>query len=673
MEPSMERCDTKKIQEMKTDLNLLLECVKHQMDRPVSQKKALIVIHAICQQYSNASAYFQEIGGLLFIRNLAKCNEHSMVKEAALYTMGAIAEQNVYCQETLCTSELFEDLTLFLSDSASNLILKRMSVYVVLVLVSNNRTGQTLIRETGCIQVLTQLFRTVLSTDELNLSDKNIFQLWSGVCSALCACISNPQNEDNQTICCSLFPHANKWLMDCMKPEILRPVCSFISLTLSNNTSVQKHFISVGGLDVLSQVLVKLESDSHKTPPSAKLAVTVIKTVDACTIDNLTFGVILSKYHIVPKLLALLGHEGIDSEDRVSIMLTLSHCMEVCVENQYDFLKNNGFPRVMQFLVESQNEDFNRTATFVLHHCQKFAEKLHLSLEKCFLDENEAEQLSVQEKNREKYRKKAKEILQRITELESEKDKGHIQSEETKDSVSSTKINTQKRLHVDPVGRSAKADHKDKCPSSHTQSSKTPGAMSKACPNEDQMETLLKSANPVNACFRESRKKKTLGQANLSSSQNLCEETSFEKDNFAFPSSDRALRRETLLTQNRKQQVPVVDPFTLCSDIINKEVINFLPTDNCSKMLENRCSGCKAGGKSLNSRNFSKLLHSCPYQCDRHKVIVEAEDRYKSELRKSLICNQKILLTPQRRRLGSDSTVPGGRIMEPNGKTVSIR
>nr|6J07_B Chain B, Telomere repeats-binding bouquet formation protein 1 [Homo sapiens] len=59
-----------------------------------------------------------------------------------------------------------------------------------------------------------------------------------------------------------------------------------------------------------------------------------------------------------------------------------------------------------------------------------------------------------------------------------------------------------------------------------------------------------------------------------------------------------------------------------------------------------RCSGCIAVEKSLNSRNFSKLLHSCPYQCDRHKVIVEAEDRYKSELRKSLICNKKILLTP---------------------------
>ena len=42
----------------------------------------------------NASLYFREIGGLMFVKNLAKSSEHSMVKEAALYTLGAVAEQN---------------------------------------------------------------------------------------------------------------------------------------------------------------------------------------------------------------------------------------------------------------------------------------------------------------------------------------------------------------------------------------------------------------------------------------------------------------------------------------------------------------------------------------------------------------------------------------------------
>ena len=42
----------------------------------------------------NAGLYFREIGGLMFVKNLAKSSEHSMVKEAALYTLGAVAEQN---------------------------------------------------------------------------------------------------------------------------------------------------------------------------------------------------------------------------------------------------------------------------------------------------------------------------------------------------------------------------------------------------------------------------------------------------------------------------------------------------------------------------------------------------------------------------------------------------
>ncbi|XP_032182505.1 telomere repeats-binding bouquet formation protein 1 isoform X7 [Mustela erminea] len=516
---------------MKTDLNLLLECLKYQMDNPFSQKEALVTIFSICQQNSNAGVYFREIGGLMFVKNLAKSSKHSMVKEAALYTLGAVAEQNVYCQQTLCTSELFEDLTWFLSNDDSNTNLKRMSVYVILVLVSNNRTGQTLVRETGCITVLTQLFRTVLSKYELNLLDENAFQsyqLWSSVCSTLCVCVNNPQNDENQMLCCSLFPHANDWLINCVKPEIIRPVCSFIGLTLANNT-----------------------------------------------------------------------------------------------------------------------------------------EKLSLSLGEYSFDENEEQlkDINMKEKNLEEYWKKAKEILHRIEQLERERNEEKLQREKDKHNVSSMNINIQntlKHLHANSIGRGPTAEDKDKSKSRKLQSYQSHGVLSTACTNDHQMKTLLKSANPVTACYRESGQNKNLCKANSSYNQNLQEGTTFEKKNSVSQSSDRVFKHPVPVVKNRKQQLPVTDPFTLCSDIINKEVISFLASNNHSKMLKYRCSGCIAVGKSLNSRNFSKLLHSCPYQCDRHKVIVEAEDRYKSELRKSLICNKKILLTPRRRRqLSHESTASG--------------
>ncbi|XP_036897475.1 telomere repeats-binding bouquet formation protein 1 [Sturnira hondurensis] len=394
-------------------------------------------------------------------------------------------------------------------------------------------------------------------------------------------------------LCCSLFQHANDWLINCMIPEIIRPICSFIGLTLANNTFVQKYFISVGGLDVLSQVLVQLESDSHKTLPSAKLAVVVTKTVDACIADNPTFGEVLSKYHIVSKLLALLLHESLDSGDKFSIILTLGHCTEACEENQYELLKNNGLPLMIQALTESQNEELNKAATFVLFNCKKITEKLSLR-EKPF-DENEAEQLkdtNMKEKSIEESWKRAKEILHRIEQLEREENEEKIQREKYKDNISFMNISTQhtvKHFHTDGIGGDAKAEDMDKSQSRKLQSYASRGFISKECTSDDQVKTLLKRANPVNACYRERGQNKTLCKANSSCNQDLHKET-FEKNDFISQSSDHVFKHPNPIAKNRKQQLPVTDPFTLCSDIINKEIINSLSADNSFKISKYRCS-----------------------------------------------------------------------------------
>ncbi|KFQ29012.1 Coiled-coil domain-containing protein 79, partial [Merops nubicus] len=371
--------------DMKTDLNLLLECLKYQMDCPVSQKEALITIYSICQQNSEASEYFREIGGLMFINDLAKSSVHCIVKEAALFTLGMIIESNVYCQQTLCTSALFEDLILFLINKDTGVNLKRMSVYVILVLVSNNRSGQAHVRDTGCIGLLLQLFRTALSTSEMDLSDENTnesYQLWSSVCSTLCACVNNPQNEDNQNICCSVFPYAKEWLESHTEPEIVRPICAFVGLTVANNSSVQKYFVSVGGLDTLAQVLLKLMHGSCMSYSSTKLAVVVTKTLDACIANDSAMSVVLTKYHTVSELLKLLSNDTLDTGEKISIILAIGHCTEVC------------------------------------------AEQLSLKTHDNSLNMSNAEELDVQVRKRslQEYWKKAKEILHRISLIEKEHD-----------------------------------------------------------------------------------------------------------------------------------------------------------------------------------------------------------------------------------------------------------
>lgn len=168
-----------------------------------------------------------------------------------------------------------------------------------------------------------------------------------------------------------------------------------------------------------------------------------------------------------------------------------------------------------------------------------------------------------------------------------------MQREKYKDNVSSMNINIQntlKDLHADRSGGGPKAEDKDKSQSRKLQGYKCHEVMSKACTNDDQMKTLLKSANPVNACYRESGQNKTLCKAISSCNQNSHEGPTSEKKNFVSQSSDHIFKHPIPTAKNTKQQLPVTDPFMLCSDIINKEVISFLETDNCSKKLKYRCS-----------------------------------------------------------------------------------
>ncbi|XP_074059171.1 telomere repeats-binding bouquet formation protein 1 isoform X2 [Macrotis lagotis] len=669
----MEKDEIKKTQEMKTDLNLLLECLKYQMDNPFSQKEALVTIYSVCQQNSDASIYFREIGGLMFVKNLAKSSIYSVVKEAALFTLGAIAECNVHCQQTLCTSEFFEDIIWFLSKYESNINLKRMTIYVMLVLVSNNRTGQTLVRETGCVGILLQYFRTALSMSEMDLSNETIYssyQLWSSVCSALCACVNNPQNDVNQKICSSVFQHANKWLQSCIKPEIVRPICSFICLTVANNTYVQEYFISLGGLAILSEVLIKLEQASYGNLPSAKLAVVVTKTLDACIADNPAVGVILAKYHIVSKLLTLLLHESLDSGEKFSIILALGHCTEACEENQLHLFKNNGLPLMIQVLTESQNEELNKAATFVLHNCKKI-KKLSLNLEEFPSDMNEAQQLKelkVRERTIEDFWKKAKEILHRIKQLENKEDEEKVERREL-DSDSFPKslniLNKSKQSKVDSIDRGDNAEKNNSPKQCQPQSCvlnvteccyASAGCKPRDLSGGDKV-------NPVSACYKECGPTNILNATSRSltvrapRSHSSYKGATCEKRSLFLQTSEQVCKCPAPVVRNRKHQSPETDPLILCSDIISKEASSFQGSVSYPKTLNFRCSGCVEVGKSLNSRNFSRLLHSCPFQCDRHKVILEAEDRYKSDLRKSLIFNKKILLTPyEKKRFGSESS-----------------
>ncbi|NXG75669.1 TERB1 protein, partial [Baryphthengus martii] len=620
--------------DMKTDLNLLLECLKYQMDCPVSQKEALITIYSICQQNSEASEYFREIGGLMFINDLAKSSVHRIVKEAALFTLGIIIESNVYCQQTLCTSALFEDLILFLINKNSGVNLKRMSVYVILVLVSNNSNGQAYVRDTGCIGLLLQLFRTTLSTSEMNLSDENTnecYQLWSSVCSTLCACVNNPQNEDNQNICCSVFPYAKECLESCTKPGIVRPICSFVGLSVANNSYVQKYFVSVGGLDTLAKVLVKLRHDSCVSHSSTKLAVVVTKTLDACIANESAMSIVLTKYHTVSELLKLLSNDTLDTGEKISIILAIGHCTEVCEENQSELLQNNGLPLMIKMLTECQDEELNKAVTFVLQNCRKMTEQLSMKINDRSSSMNNAEELDMQDRKRSlrDYWKKAKEIFHRINLIEEERDEERVQGRVFVGRSSEANIEASKYDEVSPADlktsreRTQKEVHCPQLTSKLDDQVLAPSANSFPLKNE-----ILNTMDPVNVSSRHRE------QSNIP-----CSVNELKMDRVL---QSHSINEKTAHVKNQSvlQQIfffPNLDRHSFYSEI-TKEGKSSSATSASHKIADLRCLGCTAG-QPFNSRTFTKLMQSCPYQCDRHKVILEAEERYKKKLRKLAVCN----------------------------------
>lgn len=127
--------------------------------------------------------------------------------------------------------------------------------------------------------------------------------------------------------------------------------------------------------------------------------------------------------------------------------------------------------------------------------------------------------------------------------------------------------NTLKHLHADSIGRGPTAEDKDKSKSRKLQSYQSHGVLSTACTNDHQMKTLLKSANPVTACYRESGQNKNLCKANSSYNQNLHEGATFEKKNSVSQS-----RYSLIIVSNFYVFIQVFFCAVLCATLLNPRI-----------------------------------------------------------------------------------------------------
>uniref|UniRef100_A0A672MVV1 Myb-like domain-containing protein n=1 Tax=Sinocyclocheilus grahami TaxID=75366 RepID=A0A672MVV1_SINGR len=205
------------------------------------------------------------------------------------------------------------------------------------------------------------------------------------------------------------------WLQEVALPraELAQPICSFIGMTVANNPCAQEYFVSVGGLDSLSDSLTRVLSQSAHSAPACKMATVITKTLSACISNN-------GKTHahtpqenylilrVIPGLLCLLSSPNLDPQDQLAVVLMIGHLTDAC-EHQSQLLSAGGLPIMISLLTEASDEEVRKAAMFVLHTCKRITESLGTGMSTMDLKE---------ESDMESHWRSAKEILQRIQLLE---------------------------------------------------------------------------------------------------------------------------------------------------------------------------------------------------------------------------------------------------------------
>ncbi|XP_059362825.1 telomere repeats-binding bouquet formation protein 1 isoform X2 [Carassius carassius] len=650
----------------KTDLRLLLECLKYQMKWPGSQKQALLTIISICKQNGQYVEFFREIGGISFIYNLSKSSTFSQVKETALFTLASLAELHESCKQSLCREETFRDLAQHLEEKMP-LTEKRVAVYMLSVLVANNRSGQTLAKTSRCIETLLNLFRQ--SFPDLNASHEQL-QLWATVSSALCGSVNNPQNEENQNACMYVFPLVKTWLQEVALPraELAQPICSFIGMTVANNPCAQEYFVSVGGLDSLSDSLTRVLSQSAHSAPACKMATVITKTLSACISNNEQLVSSLSKLRVIPGLLCLLSSPNLDPQDQLAVVLTIGHLTDAC-EHQSQLLSAGGLSIMIALLTEASDEEVRKAAMFVLHTCKRITESLGTGLSPMDLQE---------ESDMESHWRSAGEILQRLQLLEKKtgvklwgKDT-EIQQSSNQRSASSMECNEAwwegsvmrkvkgyhrvfGELHTTLAGTIERPNtneipyNKENSRCVSTEECLNPSQVTHfkdpSCEkgNEREHELMREDERSdtqegdvkkreLDRKIQSERVAKRFKKMNLDSDDDgnkLLQNCSTPIEGGRDTQGPDIFRHPDPMKRNHCTHARSDDEMSLCSELLDREINKFLKPPSASKPRDLRCAGCVKHMNEMDSRSFGTVLRSCRFQCDFHLVLREAEDRFR--------------------------------------------
>ncbi|KAM4734926.1 telomere repeats-binding bouquet formation protein 1 isoform 4-T4 [Anableps anableps] len=617
----------------KTDLSLLLECVKFQMKCPDLQKQALLTIHSICDKREDNVDLLRELGGVAFLYNLSKSSiVHSDVKETSLFTLGTLAEANahfssetvqssshhksinqvyskiiksyrpqkvfkVYCKNSLCRKEIFTDIARHLEED-SPLNKKRVSVYLLFVLVAHNKLGQTLAQTTGCLEILMDLFRTTFpfSTVDNLKTVSQTYQLWTSVSSALCGSVNNPQNEEGQRICAAAFPIVKTWLQQISVPstETFQPICSFIAMTVSNSSYVQESFAACGGLESLTLALLRVVSAADTSLLSCQLSVVIVKTLSACITDNSTLASGLAQYGLVYHLFFLLTSSHLDPDDRLSVLLTIGECTEASEEHQSQLVDCGGLPLMITFLTEDSSEEVRKAATFILQTCKKAT--LSLGVQGLVEKQVETEERPI---NIEEFKSSAREMLRRIELLEKTQLKKHEGSKTT--------------CTLRPMQKSSGS-------SRSFQPIRSMADIKKIHTMKKVASRLIPRAEETKMCEGD-----VMGSVDRRGGIKMSSDVrSLEGGSESQTASNSLFKQPLSVWPTKPKEI------MCCYESQNRDLNKMVKTIVEGHSVSNaRCAGCVLTFEEVTSRSFASLQSSHVNICDMHRVLQEATERFR--------------------------------------------
>ncbi|XP_061629072.1 telomere repeats-binding bouquet formation protein 1 isoform X2 [Phyllopteryx taeniolatus] len=574
---------------IKTDLCLLLECVKFQMNCPDLQKQALIAITSICEKKEHNVDLLREMGGMMFVYNLFKSSVvNPAVRHTALFTLGTLADASVYCKNALCRKEMFLDLGGYLLEEDASLKQKSLSVYLLSVLVTSNKAGQTLAQTTGCIDILLNLFRNMFPE---STADSAHICLWISVSNALCGCVNNPQNEETQRICVSSFPKIKMWLQHVSLPcfEVFRYLCSFIAMTVANNARVQESFAATGALETFVVMLIRLASDSDTNPLSCQLLVIIIKTMSACIANTANLASGLARYIIVGHLISVLASPHLNCEDRLATLILLGHCTEASEEHQCQLVQCGGLPLIITLLVEDANEEVRKFATFILQTCKHAIASLGISdlkqEEDEKLDTQAAEELGVSSAS-------SPLLLQR----------GRLSP------VNPRTRSVFKLLHSSNIFNTKE---KEEAEGSHAKNVRSCESAEKENP-ESSGRIVSCSACHGTGSLMQSQVQQLKGGRDAYTG---------DSPQLKSPEQDHNVLRTIKCSDGEKLQK---------SDMFGEK-----RQEEQQSHYNERCAGCVMPFEKVTSRTFGSVLFSCRQKCDMHKVLLEATARFTATHRRS--------------------------------------